>query len=98
LTLASTSSEKPLALTDEEKTLSDYGVTNGATLRLKDLGKQVDYRVLYLWEYVSVTFDQPDEIGRPNIPQSVVPTVLKAVMGSLRDVCFTIVRFTETST
>jgi len=45
---------KPLALTDEKKTLGDYGVAEGAKLRLKDLGPQVPYRWLYLWEYVRV--------------------------------------------
>jgi len=44
---------KPLALTDESKTLGDYGVGEKATLRLKDLGAQTSYRNLYLWEYVS---------------------------------------------
>ena len=44
---------KPTPLTDESKTLADYGVGEGAKLKLKDLGKQVGYRVLYLWEYVS---------------------------------------------
>lgn len=40
-------------MTDENKTLADCGVGEGAKLKLKDLGKQVGYRVLYLWEYVS---------------------------------------------
>jgi very-long-chain enoyl-CoA reductase len=44
---------KPLVLADEKKTLADYGVSEGAKLRLKDLGPQVAYRWLYLWEYVS---------------------------------------------
>lgn len=40
-------------MTDENKSLADCGVGEGAKLKLKDLGKQVGYRVLYLWEYVS---------------------------------------------
>lgn len=43
---------KPTPLVDEAKTLGDYGVASGTTLRLKDLGHQVPYRTLYLWEYV----------------------------------------------
>ncbi|WVQ75160.1 hypothetical protein IAR50_004769 [Cryptococcus sp. DSM 104548] len=42
---------KPVALVDEDKTLAEYGVGEGAKLRLKDLGQQVGYRTLYLWEY-----------------------------------------------
>jgi len=45
---------KPVALTEEGKTLGDYGVGESAKLRLKDLGPQVPYRWLYLWEYVSL--------------------------------------------
>jgi very-long-chain enoyl-CoA reductase len=44
---------KPIPLTDESKTLGSYGVGEKGELRLKDLGKQVPYRYLYLWEYVS---------------------------------------------
>ncbi|KAL7425050.1 Very-long-chain enoyl-CoA reductase [Cryptotrichosporon argae] len=47
----STAGAKPAALTDEGKTLADYGVGEGAQLRLKDLGKQLPYQYLYLWEY-----------------------------------------------
>ena len=43
---------KPTPLTDESKSLASYGVGDKAELRLKDLGKQVPYRYLYLWEYV----------------------------------------------
>ena len=43
----------PAPLVDESRTLGSYGVTEGVNLRLKDLGQQVGYRVLYLWEYVS---------------------------------------------
>lgn len=50
---------KPTPLTDESKTLADYGVGEGAKLKLKDLGKQVGYRVLYLWEYVGPIFLNP---------------------------------------
>jgi hypothetical protein len=42
-----------VALTDESKSLASYGVGEKAELRLKDLGRQVPYRYLYLWEYVS---------------------------------------------
>lgn len=44
---------KPLPLTDDNRSLASYGVEDGATLRLKDLGRQIGYRALYLWEYVS---------------------------------------------
>jgi hypothetical protein len=37
---------KPVALTDESRTIGSYGVKEGSQL-------QVKYRVLYLWEYVS---------------------------------------------
>lgn len=54
LTLAPAGGEgKPLALVDESKSLGSYGVPEGAKLRVKDLGPQVAYRWLYLWEYVS---------------------------------------------
>ncbi|WVN86919.1 uncharacterized protein L203_102093 [Cryptococcus depauperatus CBS 7841] len=52
-------SGKPIPLTDENKTLTDYGVGEGANLRLKDLGKQVGYRTLYLWEYAGPIFLNP---------------------------------------
>jgi very-long-chain enoyl-CoA reductase len=42
-----------VALTDESRTIGSYGVKEGSQLQVKDLGKQIDYRVLYLWEYVS---------------------------------------------
>ncbi|WVQ95986.1 hypothetical protein IAU59_003086 [Kwoniella sp. CBS 9459] len=58
LLLPSTSG-KPVALTDESQTLSSYNVGEGAKLKLKDLGKQVGYRVLYLWEYVGPIFLNP---------------------------------------
>lgn len=45
--------DKPIPLTDENKSLADYGVPGNTTLRLKDLGFQVGYRWLYIWEYVS---------------------------------------------
>lgn len=44
--------KKPLPLTDDKKTLADYGVGEDGALRLKDLGMQVGYRWLYIWEYV----------------------------------------------
>jgi very-long-chain enoyl-CoA reductase len=53
LTLPVEGQAKPVVLADEKKTLSDYGISEGAKLRLKDLGPQVAYRWLYLWEYVS---------------------------------------------
>lgn len=56
----SSGTAKALALVDEGKSLGDYGVPEGAKLRLKDLGPQVAYRWLYLWEYVSLkVFDSP---------------------------------------
>ncbi|WWC92730.1 uncharacterized protein L201_007689 [Kwoniella dendrophila CBS 6074] len=58
ITLPSTSG-KPIPLTDESKSLSSYNVGEGAKLRLKDLGQQVGYRVLYLWEYVGPIFLNP---------------------------------------
>lgn len=54
ITLAPSGEGKPLALVDESKSLASYGVPEGAKLRLKDLGPQVAYRWLYLWEYVSI--------------------------------------------
>jgi very-long-chain enoyl-CoA reductase len=54
LTLPVEGQAKPVVLADEKKTLADYGVSEGAKLRLKDLGPQVAYRWLYLWEYVSL--------------------------------------------
>lgn len=44
---------KPVPLTDDKASLGSYGVGQGATLRLKDLGAQVPYRLLYVCEYVS---------------------------------------------
>ncbi|WRT69624.1 uncharacterized protein IL334_006613 [Kwoniella shivajii] len=52
-------SGKPTPLTDESKTLQDYNAGEGAKLKLKDLGQQVGYRVLYLWEYVGPIFLNP---------------------------------------
>ena len=54
ITLPTSGEGKPLALVDESKSLGSYGVPEGAKLRLKDLGPQVAYRWLYLWEYVSI--------------------------------------------
>ncbi|WOO83977.1 Very-long-chain enoyl-CoA reductase [Vanrija pseudolonga] len=51
--------EKPLPLTDEGKSLADYGVADGAKLRLKDLGYQVGYRWLFIWEYIGPIFINP---------------------------------------
>ncbi|KAI9639003.1 uncharacterized protein MKK02DRAFT_42036 [Dioszegia hungarica] len=50
---------KPTPLTDESKSLASYGVGDKAELRLKDLGKQVPYRYLYLWEYAGPIFINP---------------------------------------
>lgn len=83
--------KKPTPLVDEAKTLADYGVTDGTTLRLKDLGKQVPYRVLYLWEYVSRkrTNVFPDRryadpvTGRPHLPKPLVPALLPSDMGQV---------------
>lgn len=53
LTLAPTGKEKPVALTDDKQNLAQYGLSgNEVTVRLKDLGYQVAYRALYIWEYV----------------------------------------------
>ena len=54
LTYGVSSTVKPTPLVDEAKTLGSYGVPDGATLRMKDLGRQVGYKYLYLWEYVSL--------------------------------------------
>jgi len=73
LTLPVEGQAKPVVLTDEKKTLADYGVSEGAKLRLKDLGPQVAYRWLYLWEYVSLmnlSSFKADEKGRSHLPQS----------------------------
>jgi very-long-chain enoyl-CoA reductase len=74
LTLSVEGQAKPVVLADEKKTLADYGVSEGAKLRLKDLGPQVAYRWLYLWEYVSfadlnTTRDEADSKGRSDLPQ-----------------------------
>lgn len=54
LTLVPSGKEKPAALTEDNKSLADYGLSGSSvTIRLKDLGYQVAYRALYLWEYVS---------------------------------------------
>ncbi|ORY34827.1 3-oxo-5-alpha-steroid 4-dehydrogenase-domain-containing protein [Naematelia encephala] len=52
-------SGKSTALTDEDRSIGSYGVSEGSKLRLKDLGKQVPYRTLYLWEYVGPIFLNP---------------------------------------
>ncbi len=52
---------KPTPLVDEAKTLAAYGVADNAEVRLKDLGKQVPYRMLYLFEYVSDRETERDE-------------------------------------
>ncbi|GMK55347.1 hypothetical protein CspeluHIS016_0204030 [Cutaneotrichosporon spelunceum] len=59
LGLPTAAEKKPTPLTDESKTLADYGVTDGAALRLKDLGPQVGYRWLYIWEYAGPIFINP---------------------------------------
>lgn len=65
LTLPVEGQAKPVVLADEKKTLADYGVSEGAKLRLKDLGPQVAYRWLYLWEYVSFcVFPAGDEADK----------------------------------
>ena len=72
LTLPVEGQAKPVVLADEKKTLADYGVSEGAKLRLKDLGPQVAYRWLYLWEYVSFPYwlkVEADKQGRSHLPQ-----------------------------
>jgi len=72
LTLPVEGQAKPVVLADEKKTLADYGVSEGAKLRLKDLGPQVAYRWLYLWEYVSFSYClkvEADRQGRSHLPQ-----------------------------
>ncbi|WWC73769.1 uncharacterized protein I206_107741 [Kwoniella pini CBS 10737] len=50
---------KPIPLTEESRSLESYDVKDGSKLKLKDLGKQVGYRTLYLWEYVGPIFLNP---------------------------------------
>ncbi|RSH93376.1 3-oxo-5a-steroid 4- dehydrogenase [Saitozyma podzolica] len=50
---------KPVALTDESRTIGSYGVKEGSQLQVKDLGRQIEYRVLYLWEYAGPIFLNP---------------------------------------
>ena len=72
LTLPVEGQAKPVVLADEKKTLADYGVSEGAKLRLKDLGPQVAYRWLYLWEYVRFPSSAPgeaDKEGRSHLSQ-----------------------------
>ncbi|RXK41823.1 enoyl reductase [Tremella mesenterica] len=59
LTAPSPAGLKPVPLVDESKSLDDYGVGEGGQLKLKDLGRQVGYRVLYLWEYAGPVFLVP---------------------------------------
>lgn len=41
------------AFVDDEKTLDDYGVKEGDSLFVKDLGPQISWRTVFLVEYVS---------------------------------------------
>lgn len=44
-----------VALVDDDKTLDDYGVKEGDSLFVKDLGRQISWRTVFLVEYVSST-------------------------------------------
>lgn len=76
---------KPVPLTDENKSLADYGIEDGAVIRLKDLGFQVGYRWLYIWEYVSIAVrDGKLTIGWPHLPQPASLRTLPKGLGCLR--------------
>jgi hypothetical protein len=46
------------AFVDDEKTLDDYGVKEGDSLFVKDLGPQISWRTVFLVEYVRPTSTQ----------------------------------------
>jgi len=44
--------ETVVRLSDDKKTLKEYGVTETTTLIFKDLGPQIGYRTVFVWEYL----------------------------------------------
>lgn len=52
LTYKAKEGEKPVSLSKESLTLQDYSIPSGATLVVKDLGKQIGYRTVFVLEYL----------------------------------------------
>ncbi|CAD6570451.1 MAG: 3-oxo-5a-steroid 4- dehydrogenase [Tremellales sp. Tagirdzhanova-0007] len=52
-------SDGKVPLIDDKRSLGSYGVGEGSNLMVKDLGRQVNYRALYLWEYAGPIFLNP---------------------------------------
>jgi very-long-chain enoyl-CoA reductase len=48
------------AFVDDDKTLDDYGVKEGDSLFVKDLGPQISWRTVFLVEYVSPSSFEPE--------------------------------------
>lgn len=88
--------KKPLPLTDDKKTLADYGVGEDGALRLKDLGFQVGYRWLYIWEYVSAGLQvETLTAGRTDHHQPSHAPAVSEGLWPLRSLYFAIVSWCE---